>query len=336
MQSTLQILTAAESANQFELWRALPSFSSIDNHPLSGAFSRKYYPLVFGGDRRDATFAVIKDGKPELIALCSVGADTVDYFGQPVAFFGDVTASEDPNSSVEKAFDHLAALAGLHRNISISDTAGEQATSVGTACYERGFLARRNFRGLCNLSVGEAGLRAALRRRYRPMVNWGRKNLRMSFVNASNPDHSAFEQYQAFHARIAGRRTRPQDTWDAMFGWIAGGNGELVLGYLGENLVAGTMVVDGRTTACYASGVYDREHFDKPLGHWPMHTAIVRSAGRGLKWFDIGDIPTEGTVNMKEYNIGQFKKGFVTEISAWTNWIRAGLVKHTDENARTA
>ena len=76
---------------------------------------------------------------------------------------------------------------------------------------------------------------------------------------------------------------------------------------------------------------YDRDRFDKPIGHWPMHTAIVRSLGRGLKWFDIGDIPTEGTASAKEYNIGQFKKGFVTEIGAWINWTRTGSVKYVDE-----
>ena len=206
----------------------------------------------FLADRHDATFAVVKDDKPELIALCSVGADTVDYYGQPIAFFGDATTGVGLNPLIDKALDHLALLAGSHRSLSISDGAGEYASSVGAACCERGFVAAQCFKGLCNFSVGEAGLRAVLRRRYTTNGQLGSKNLRMVFVNASNPDGSAFAQYQAFHGRIAGRSTRPQDTWDAMFNWIVGGNGELVLGYLGGDLVAGTMVVDGFTTAYYA------------------------------------------------------------------------------------
>ena len=59
-----------------------------------------------------------------------------------------------------------------------------------------------------------------------------------------------------------------------MFDWISSGRGELVLGYLGEDLVAGTLVVDGATTALYASGVYDRDRFDKPLAHYPLWFAM--------------------------------------------------------------
>jgi len=327
MRSTLRVLSIADSPDQFRQWRALPSFAKIDDHPLSGAFARRYYPLVFGRERRESSFAVVKDGMPELIALCSVGPGTVDYYGLPIALFGDAVGVGGSHVAVDKAFDYLATLAGSRRSVLISERALDSMSALGAACYQRGFVATRRFKGICNLSLGEAGLRAALRRRYRPMINWGRNNLRTAFVNASNPDASAFSQYQAFHKRIVGRSTRPQDTWDVMFNWIANGHGELVLGYFGADLVAGTMVVDGTTTSYYASGVYDRERFAKPIGHWPMHIAIVRSLARGMKYFEIGDIPAEGAVSAKEYNIGQFKKGFVTEIETWTNWARAGSAK---------
>ena len=332
MQPTLRIVTVEESADQFKVWRTLPSYVDIDNHPLSGGFARNYYPLVFGKDRRDASFAVLKDENRDLIVLCSLGADVVDYYGQPIALFGDAVTGAGQNPSIDRAFDHLAALAGMHRSLSIR--ADERIPAISAACSKRGFAATQSFKGLCDLSMGEAGLRAALRRSYRSLVNWGRRNLRMRFVNGSNPDHSAFSEYQAFHHRIAGRTTRPQDTWDAMYDWISRGNGELVLGYLGDELIAGTMIVDGRTTAYYASGVYDRDHFDKPVGHWPTHIAILRSINRGMKWFEVGDIPAKGTVSNKEYNIGQFKKGFVTEIKPWTHWTLSRPEKHENNAHR--
>ena len=110
-----------------------------------------------------------------------------------------------------------------------------------------------------------------------------------------------------------------------MFEWIVSGNGELALGYLesGE-LVAGTMVVDGSNVAYYASGVYDRNRFDKPIAHWPLHNAILRSRARGLLWLDSGDIPQKGTVTDKEFAIGFFKSGFATEVREWTNWTYQG------------
>src|SRR5262245_56329731 len=97
MQSLMRIVTVEDSTDQFEDWRTLPSYADIDNHPLSGGFARNYYPLVFGKERRDASFAILKDEKPELIVLCSLGADIVDYYGQPIALFGDAATGAGQN-----------------------------------------------------------------------------------------------------------------------------------------------------------------------------------------------------------------------------------------------
>jgi hypothetical protein len=156
--------------------------------------------------------------------------------------------------------------------------------------------------------------------------------LTLSYVNKVNPDRELFDAYQALHRRIAGRITRPQASWDAMFDWMTTGGGELSLGALADGeLVSGLMVVDGATTAYYASAANDRDRFDKPISHWPLFNAIVRSRARGMRWFDLGDIPARASVSAKEHNIGYFKSGFATRSVSWTHW--SGMLRSEQPSA---
>ena len=107
-----------------------------------------------------------------------------------------------------------------------------------------------------------------------------------------------------------------------MFQWIAQGGGELALGYMDTiGLVASTLVVDGTEASFYASGAYDRDHFDKPLSHWPVYSAMLRSADRGMKFFDFGTLP-DAEAPKKERDIAHFKRGFSANVETRPEWIR--------------
>jgi hypothetical protein len=329
----LRAIRASEASGRFENWRRVPPFSAVDAHPSYGGFGRSYYPVVVGTGYQDETFAIIRDDEPVLIVPCSVSARVIDYFGLPINVFG-VDEPGDVVDATKCAFGHLRSLS-LSRNIERilirDDTSGSIRSVVGALCLSSGGSATSRSSGFCDLEIGEEGLTRNIRKSYRSLVNWGRKNLKLAYVSERNPDRKLFDLYQNFHLQIAGRRTRSQASWDAMFDWIVNGGGELSLSWLDSgDLVNGLMVVDGTTTANYASGVSDRNHFDKPLAHWPLLNAILRSRARGMKWFDLGDIPAQGTVTDKEYTIGYFKRGFVTSLRAWTTWTLTSLVQPSD------
>ena len=84
--------------------------------------------------------------------------------------------------------------------------------------------------------------------------------------------------------------------------------------------MAGSLFVDGETTRSYASGVYDRTLFDKPLAHYPVWLGIERAQATGLKKVDLGSVPFFGRAPEKEVQIGYFKRGFATEIEAAFLW----------------
>ncbi|MFO1188948.1 MAG: GNAT family N-acetyltransferase [Alphaproteobacteria bacterium] len=204
----------------------------------------------------------------------------------------------------------------------MDDGLGQSLTPFGRACFNlAASVGDVKLHGLCAGIRSKDDLWRTMRKSFRSLVNWGRRETDLVRVNGSNPDRGLFDRYRAFHHQIAGRITRSDKFRDVMFDWIAAGHGELVLTYLADGaLVAGTMIVDGKEIAYYASGVYDRTRFDRPMGHWPLFSAIMQSMERGIKAFDLGELPQRHQADPKEYAIGYFKRGFAQEIAPHFVW----------------
>ena len=321
----LRIEAGDRFSTNLEVWRCDPAFSAIDAHPISGGFGRAYYPAVFGDHRRKASFAVCEGDRILVIVPCTSGDRRLDYYGLPIRLF--LRAGLEGGAAqraLAEAFSYLDTLVAereVDEVIVRDDASVGQLSLVGKQCFNRHAAAALQLTGLCALDRGEAGIRQGLRKSFQSLVNWGQRNLTIESIDAKDPSRTLFTDYRKFHAAIAGRVTRSDRSWDAMFDWIAGGHGELVLGFLAPGeLVTGTMVVDGVTHAYYASGVYDRERFDQPLGHWPLWLAMVHSMERGMGVFELGDLPMTGAATEKEIAIGYFKRGFATDIATRIAW----------------
>ncbi len=321
----LQIVSGEEFSANIESWRRSAEFSLIDEHPIYGAFGRSYYPAVYGERRSDASFAVISGGQPLAIVPCTFGETELDYFGSAIRIFmrSGLEGSEAQRALVA-VFSHIDSIMSAHgiRRVTVRDDDRlGTLSSIGKLALNRRASAEMRLSGFCALDEGEAAMRRGLRKSFQSLVNWGQRNLKITSVGGGNPDRALFTRYREFHSVVAARVTRSEQSWDAMFDSIAAGHGELVLGFLASGeLVAGNLVVDGTTTSFYASGVYDRERFDQPLGHWPLWLAMLHSAEREKRVFDLGDLPLAGTATEKEFSIGYFKRGFATTIGTWIAW----------------
>ncbi len=199
------------------------------------------------------------------------------------------------------------------RGSELSDLEG-QVLSLGASVYP-------SVRAEVDLGeVRERG-RVALRKSFKSLVNWGRREMRVEVIGARNPDRELFARIREFHTHVAGRVTRPEASWDVQFEALAAGRGEAVVGFLpGAGLVSANVCIDGASRCLYWSGIYDRSRFDSPLAHWPLYHAIERAAARGLAVFDLGDIPLRADVSTKEFTIGQFKKGFASALVCQRAW----------------
>jgi hypothetical protein len=310
------ILSAASDPAAFDRTLSDPQFAQIDSHPVYGEFGRAYYPAIHRN--RDCSFAVIADGTPALICLCAPLDETIGFYGRPLRFVA--RRGLDDNScgaAVQATFSHLDELAQQRQPCEalVLNEATDLASLIEEGSRARGATMQYRPVAYVDLTAGRAAWRAALRKSFRSLVNWGRRNLSIAYVNEETSDRALFERYREFHAEVSGHITRSHQSWDVMYEWITGGGGELILGFFDGKLITGSMFLDGTEVSAYASGVYDRAQFDKPLAHYPVWLGIERAQARGMKTLQLGPVPPQGTVSEKEYTIGYFKRGFATDIA---------------------
>lgn len=320
----LTIVDRCDEPSRFAEWEAAPELSQVRAHPTTSAAGTKYYADTHP-DAVDASFAVVHAGAPQLMVKCNALGGTLGYFSEPVTLVPrEQLVREICDQAIRLAMDHLDLLAAKHNAPTVAvreQKADDSPTLLAFECMARGGTKEFRQTGLCDLALSETEIHGRIRRSFKSLVNWGRRNLTLKYFRAENADPELFSSYRDFHAQVAGRITRSDASWNSMRNWILSGTGELGLAYLeaGE-LVAGTMIVDGAETSVYASGVYDRTRFEMPLSHFAIYNAILRSRDRGLKWFDLGHLPEKGSVSDKEYNIGFFKRGFATDIGMHDVW----------------
>ena len=293
--------------------------------PLS-ALGQRYYAAVDAAASVGHSFAIEHQGRALCMVFCMSGpARRLDCSGFPIEIqLRPNLAAHDARRAIREALGEIVRLlrdediaAAELRTAAISDPDG----MVASALLSAGATPRLEFRAEADLAPGDDDLAADLRHGHRQQVRWGRTHLRLVHVDAGDPDRQGFDRIRALHAEVAGRVTRPSESWQAMLEFIVQGQGAAILGLLGEELVAANIVLDAGHTAYYASGVYRREHFDKPLAHHCLFAAILRARQRGRRFFDLGAValPGEGAC-AKLQSIGYFKRGFTSRVVSSTCW----------------
>lgn len=283
-----------------------------------------YYSAIFDGHQRPLSAAAVEDGRTIAAVDANLTNGIVAFHARPAEM--GFASSVEPSligRAVKLLCDHLmqAGKTAGASHVLLRDRGHVGVLSrLAQECLRLGGEPEAEIRAIVDLSQSEKELRSDLRKSYRHCVNWGEKNLLTRFVCRERPSPEDYDLYRQFHHRIAGRVTRTPASWERMFDLIAGGQGELVLGYLDDQLVAATITTYSGVTATYASGVYERSLFDKPLAHWPLFLAILRARQVGMRFFDIGEIPQASRVTPKEHSIGYFKRGFTSRLCQHTLW----------------
>lgn len=284
-----------------------------------------YYRATATESPADLSFAYFDGDTPAAIISCTRGGDTLDRFGFPIEIWcardlSDVTLQR-LSRDVTGELAHIARDAGLASVRLRAPTEPRLAAFLAARFTARGLFPEATFPLAFDLCRDDAALLAACRSGHRQQIRAGAASYTLQFVDAASADRAPFDAFQRLHADVAGRVTRPQASWDAMFDMVAAGEGDLALTYIDGALLGGTLMLDAGDTSHYASGAYVRSHFDKPLAHYPLFTCLTRARDRGCKRAHLGETSAALVeLSDKEKSIAHFKAGFANSVESSLIW----------------
>lgn len=181
---------------------------------------------------------------------------------------------------------------------------------------QRGATTSLAHESFVDLTLDMISIKAKFRKSYKSLVTEGMRIWSVGVLSEANPE--LWESFRLLHQRVAGRTTRPIETWNLQYQAILKEQAFLVHLHNAEGeLVGGGYFAITRDQGVYNVGAYDRALFGQPLGHVVQYKAIEEMKARGLRWYKIGlaryRSQDEGVTD-KLAAIGEFMQGFASHL----------------------
>jgi hypothetical protein len=281
------------------------------------------------GDRfiADRSFVIVADAEP--LAICPLMVERGPYgtqfsmMGEPIPFLaikaGVGTAGRQ--RLIARYVDALAAIAGevgaqyvrvkLPFLRAVHDAGG---LSQPNPLLRFGFFDLPYLTHLIDLRPDLEALWADVRKGHRADIKRARETCAVTIWDQRTISTAKMREYQALHAKDAGRITRSQKTFDMMQSWIASGHAVLVEGHHHDAPVSFAVILLHGRGAYYGSGCTDPDRLRLCASHMVQWEAIAWLKASGYVAYDVGvqhfapqwfEVPSA-----KDVSIAEFKRGF--------------------------
>ena len=143
--------------------------------------------------------------------------------------------------------------------------------------------------------------------------------LHTTIFDQQNINSDIFNKYKNIHLDAAGRKTRPEKTWDIMYQWIKDGKSILAITFKDKKEIAGQIINTFNKKAYFQSGATLPEYSTfKGTGHYAhwkiiqyLHSINFTNYEIGWNWYNG---ISEEVADIKMQSISQFKRSFGAEI----------------------
>jgi len=295
-------------------------YFNIEQHQLL----IQYYTAYYQTDFIDLSFMVYDMNRVVALVICSKLQHQINFPGEGIKI--NLTQDSTVNTTAilktiiaaleEKAMQHACS------TIIIPDKLNAGILSeLSNQLFNKRYQARVTFNMEIDFkNFDENIFFKNIRKSYKSLINWGRKNLHIEIINKAHAAKDKFIAFKALHYQVSKRQTRSDESWNIQYDMLRKGYGELILAYYNNKLVGGALLIDKQDSCIYFTGVYVRELFTFGLSHFILYTGIISSFQRKttqlfyLERFDT-DIQDE-----KIYNIQFFKKGFCNNLTPLLLW----------------
>jgi hypothetical protein len=308
--AAIELLTDVPYMTHSALWDELLCNDPVQyplGFPLDQEYSRTYAP---NKSFRDVSLIAMMSGRPVAGLQITQSAPSTDFFGRPALLRVNATVSPDNREKAEK----LLAEEVLKNHDSLDYLELCQAGSLSAFAVrllKEDFIGTPAYSQILDLSQDEDVLRRNIRKSYRSLINWGDKNLDIKVHDGSTAG-TAIEEFRRLHIAVAGRETRPAESWSVQHRQIEAGQAFLITGEMDGKLVTGALFLLSSLYCYYGVGASVREMFDKPLSHAILWHSVLEAKQRGCRLYEMGEMSDlyQAGYSEKERNIAVFKRGF--------------------------
>ena len=285
---------------------------AINQHFLMNNASAAYYAEYLGRQFENRSQILYRNNSP-ILALPALCRDhELNFGGNPTKIVSSLQGFE--------YYKSVRALVNLLQKEAIKYGKIEGKISFDSVLFNEAL----NFvqtttpvsHGYVNCQLSEENIKKTLRKSYKSLVNWGRKNLTIKVIDLKNPDAGIFFQFKDLHFKASSRKTRSDKSWDYQFEMVKKGHAYLVAAYYGDKLVSGCFIMCDHQTAFYGVAASDRQLMQQglPLNHFTLWFSMMTAKNKGCKKFILGDVGVNESVDNKMKNIALFKRGFATDV----------------------
>ncbi|MDC1051149.1 hypothetical protein OAQ76_00315 [bacterium] len=285
-------------------------------HYLRNNASSRYYLEYFGGNFKNRSPILFQNGQPVLMIPALCPENELHFANWPTEMVtileGDLLhrATRIMISALKNdANQSKRVLARLKHQPAVFKELHGQVQKI-----------EQDTNGLVNCQLSEDTIKSCLRKSYKSLVNWGKKNLELRVVDENQPDRESFLKFKELHINASGRKTRSDLSWLHQFNIIKSGYGFLIAAHYNHDLVSGCFVMHDQKTAVYSVAASNRDLMSDglPLNHYTLWGAIMNARKKGCETFILGDVNEDNAKDDKAKNIALFKRGFATDISVST------------------
>jgi FemAB family protein len=324
---------ALPRASDPDAWRR--AWLALKARPVAYSASMIDYQHAYlngaGWSATDASLVLLNDGRPCGVWPLTLRATlNLTSQGEPIApplFAADAS----PNTVKRIVADCLDWLDRLATKLKAAPFACREDPRPGFAdeglseFYRQSFRRGARFDELrhdmyVDLRPSLEQIRATWRKSYRPLATAGLRVWSVRLMDGGSSKREIFDAFRQLHRRVAGRDTRPPETWELQWRMILDGDALLIwLDDQNDRMVGGGFFQLTDCEALYSVAAYDRDLFDKPLGHVVQARAIEEFKRRGVHWYKLGELRFGGDrarPSAKELSIGAFKQGFASHLFA--------------------
>ena len=325
-------IVRADMADFDNLWQRL--FQESDFHyPLYQPWNMRYYEAYESETKfEDCSFVIEEKNLPVSGVRITrneleKGRHSLSCFGLPILYIENQEMPSTQTRGAQKA--SKAEFDSIRQRYEVGQIGYRDFLRGGSLSFFSKILLNEgarpvpSFTQIINLSVSEADLHCQVRKSYKSLINWGKRELSLRVIDSETVAPEDIERFRKLHIQAAGRETRSQNTWDLQYEMVRHKEAFCVFGELGGELVTAALFPCSPGYCFYGVSASKKDLSDKPLSHAVIWHSIIHAKETGCSFIDLGDqyypnqcCPLPGE---KELSISSFKHGFGGETHARLN-----------------